>query len=227
MYLNRLFFRRDTGILITQNYMNDGGTGGFSGEVPSIDEDFEALRDLQQYVTDKVEVIEIAENDTDTQNKLNTCTSVNLDIATNKLVFSFTTPQASLEQVKQAKYTELSQACQNAITGGFTSTSYQNVNKTYNSTLEDQANITGNALSAVSKVAGVQECQQDKFYYHARGEDFVEWTANECLQLARDFKTFKEQQLIKNKQLQVYVNALTSVEEVQKVTWDTVIPTQK
>lgn len=60
------------------------------------------------------------------------------------------------------------------------------------SMLEDQANIQGNALSAVSKVSGVKECQEDKFFYKARGENFVEWDATECLALARDFKAFKE-----------------------------------
>lgn len=126
---------------------------------------------------------------------------------------------------KQMKINELNQDCQNAIVGGFHSTAYQNTDKLYDSTLTDQSNITGNALGAVSKVTGVQGCENDKFYYHAQGEEFVEWTAEECLQLARDFKTFKEQQLIKNTQLQAYVNTLTTVEEVQKVTWDIQIPT--
>lgn len=131
----------------------------------------------------------------------------------------------TLEEYKEAKIKELSQSCQTTIIGGFSSTAYQSIDKIYDSTLEDQANITGNALSAVSKVANVPGCENDKFYYHARGEEFVEWQATECLQLARDFKLFKEQQLIKNKQLQAYINTLTTVEEVQSVTWDTVIPT--
>lgn len=131
----------------------------------------------------------------------------------------------NIDIVKQNKKSELSQSCQNAITGGFNSTAYQNVNKVYDSTLEDQANITGNALSAVSKVSGVPGCANDTFYYHARGEEFVEWQPEECLQLARDFKIFKEQQLIRNKQLQAYVETLATTEEVQAITWDTVIPT--
>ncbi|ABQ23652.1 hypothetical protein [Clostridium kluyveri] len=133
--------------------------------------------------------------------------------------------QNDFGNLKQQKLTELSQSCQNAITGGFNSTAYQNTNKIYDSTLEDQSNITGNALSAVSKVSGVPGCENDTFYYHARGEEFVEWQPEECLQLARDFKIFKEQQLIRNKQLQAYVETLATTEEVQAITWDTVIPT--
>lgn len=221
MYLNRLFFRKDTGILICRNYMNDGGTGGFAGELPSIEDDFKSLSLLQNYTKEAVQVVEIDKSDADTQNKLNTCISVRLDTPTGKLIFSFTSPQARLDQVKQAKYTELSQACQNAIIGGFTSIAYQGISKTYDSTLEDQANMTGNALAAISKISNTPGCENDKFYYHAHGEDFTEWTAEECLQLARDFKTFKEQQFMKNKELQEYVSNLTNVEDVKKFTWDT------
>lgn len=131
----------------------------------------------------------------------------------------------TLEEYKQAKIKELNQSCQTTITGGFNSTAYQNTNKVYDSALEDQANITGNALSAMSKLAGTLGCENDKFYYHARGEGFTEWTPEETLALARDFKVFKEQQLLKSSQLQAYVDTLTTVEEVQAVTWDTVIPT--
>ncbi|MFL0248851.1 hypothetical protein ACJDT4_00330 [Clostridium neuense] len=204
-------------------------TGECQGDVreTSIDEDFKmymALKGLEQSAVGvfQLEYGQLAD-------KFNDCTGYYIDITknpidANAIVFSFTTPEATLDQVKQAKYTELSQACQNAITGGFTSTAYQNTAKMYDSTLEDQANITGNALSAVSKISGVAACANDKFYYHARSEDFTEWTAEECLQLARDFKSFKEQQLIKNKELQAYVSTLNTVEDVQKVTWNTVIP---
>lgn len=149
-----------------------------------------------------------------------------IDINVTKTIEEYQQEQLSnIENVKQLKYAELSQACQNAIIGGFTSTAYQNTSKVYDSNLEDQANITGNALSAVSKVAGVPDCQNDKFYYRAHGEDFTEWTAEECLQLARDFKSFKEQQLIKNKELQAYVAMLAGVKDVQKITWNSVVPT--
>lgn len=131
----------------------------------------------------------------------------------------------TLEKVKTEKNNELSQKCQNVIMGGFYSTAYQNINKFYGSTIEDQTNITGNALSASSKIAGVPECQNDIFIYKAQGENYLEWTAEECSQLARDFKTFKEQQLIKNETLKNHVNTLTVIEDIQKVTWDTVIPT--
>lgn len=222
----KIYYEKSTGNVLLDTGEIQGPDGAL--RETTIDEDFQSYIVLSQRNKDSVGVIQLEYGQLN--DKFSTCTGYSIDITKNPIdasaiIFTFTTPEASLQEVKQAKINELSQDCQNKIVGGFTSTAYQNVSKTYDSTLEDQANITGNALSAVSKVAGVQECQQDKFYYHSHGEDFVEWTASECLQLARDFKTFKEQQLIKNKQLQLYVNNLTSVGEVQKVTWDTVIPT--
>jgi hypothetical protein len=131
-----------------------------------------------------------------------------------------------VEKIKQSKINEIEEWCRTAIISGFKSSAYQGIEKTYASTLEDQANITGNALSATSKIAGVTECQNDKFYYHAIGEDFVEFTAGECLQLARDWKSFKETQLFKSKELQNFVNSLTTKEDINEVTsFDFVIPT--
>jgi hypothetical protein len=138
------------------------------------------------------------------------------------LLISKSTP--TLEGAKQEKYDEISQACGKAIISGFHSTSFNGVDKIYGSSLEDQLNITGNAVSAGSKIAGTPGCENDKFYYHSIGEDFAEWTAEQCLQLARDFKGFKETQLFKSKQLQQYVGTLTIVEDVQKVSWNTVVP---
>lgn len=205
-------------------------TGECQGDVrgTTIDEDFKIYTSLQGLEQSAVGLIQLDYGQL--TDKFMSCIGYYVDITknpidVNAIVFSFTTPEASLQQVKQAKYTELSQACQNAIIGGFTSTAYQNTVKTYDSTLEDQANITGNALSAVSKISGVAACANDKFYYRAHGEDFTEWTAEECLQLARDFKSFKEQQLIKNKELQAYVATLTTVEDVQRITWNSVVPT--
>lgn len=43
--------------------------------------------------------------------------------------------------------------------------------------------------------------------------------------LGVDMSTFLTNTIKHKEQLQQYVNTLTTVEEVQKVTWDTVIPT--
>lgn len=149
----------------------------------------------------------------------------NYKIVDGKMVERTQDEKVDIEELKQIKCSEIEQACGKVIVSGFKSSAYQNVEKTYATSLEDQANITGNALSATSKIAGVPECQEDKFYYHAISEDFAEWTASECLQLARDFKTFKETQLVKSKMLQTYVTTLTKADEINAITWETQIPT--
>lgn len=149
----------------------------------------------------------------------------NYKVVDGKLVELTAEEKVNIDEVKQAKVDEISNACKNAIYGGFTSNAHQGVEKSYGTNAEDQLNITGNALSATSKVAGVAECANDVFYYHASGEDFAEWTALECLQLARDFKLFKETILFKSKTLQSYVDTLTKVSDINAVNWDTVIPT--
>ena len=222
----RIYYDKATGNVLLDTGEMQGSDGAL--KETTVDQDFESYTVLSERNADTVGVIQLEYGDL--SDKFSTCTGYYVDITKSPIdkaaiVFTFTTPEASLEQVEQVKINELSQDCQSAIVGGFHSTAYQNVDKVYDSALEDQSNITGNALSAVSKVANVPGCENDKFYYHARGEEFVEWQSSECLQLARDFKVFKEQQLIKNKQLQAYVDNLETVEEVQKVTWDTVIPT--
>ena len=117
---------------------------------------------------------------------------------------------------KQNKIDEMSSTCKDTIYGSFKSTAYQGIEKIYGSTIEDQANITANALSALTG--------SDKFYYHAKDEDFVEWTVEQCSQLAKDFNSFKETQLFKCKSLQNYINTLNVIEDVNAITWDTVIP---
>ena len=129
-----------------------------------------------------------------------------------------------IDALKQSKTDEISAACGVAIISGFTSTAYQGILKTYKSTLEDQTNITGNAFSAMSKLNGTPGCENDKFYYHAQDEEFVEWEAADCLSLARDMKSFKEVQLFKSATLQAYVMTLTVAADIIAISWDMVLP---
>lgn len=149
----------------------------------------------------------------------------NYKVVDNVLVELTDEEKIDIYEIKKEKFEEISNICKNVIYGGFTSNAYQGVEKTYGTSAEDQLNITGNALSATSKESGISECADDVFYYHASGEDFVEWTASECLQLARDFKGFKESILFKSKMLQSYIDTLTKSSDILSVNWDTIIPT--
>lgn len=131
----------------------------------------------------------------------------------------------TIDEVKQLKINEIDISCKNAILGGFYSTAYQGIDKIYDSSMESQNNILGNTVSSISKLAGIIGCESDRFYYHAKDEiDFQEWQSSECLQLARDWKTFKEITLFKEKQLIIYVMGLTDINLIDLVNWDMVIP---
>lgn len=133
-------------------------------------------------------------------------------------------PELPLDIAKKLKKEEISSVCKNTIYGGFTSTAHYGTEKTFGSSAEDQFNISGNSQAAISKESGVPACQNDKFYYHASGMPFEEWTAAACIALGRDFKEFRETQLMKSKMIQDYVDTLDTSEKVLNVTWDTQIP---
>jgi hypothetical protein len=133
--------------------------------------------------------------------------------------------EPNLNIIKSMQKDIISNKCNELIESGFTSTAYQGIGKTYNCRLEDQTNILGLAFAASSKMAGTPGCENDIFYYHAKGENFVEYTIAECLQLARDMKAFIEVQLFKSKLLQNYIDSLSTVDDVQAVTWSTELPT--
>lgn len=168
--------------------------------------------------TQDEKIVELEQNKTEMQDTINS-----LIVATGGNVLEVPTEE-TLDNIKAYQKGLIGQMCQVGILSGFKSSAYQGIEKIYGSTIADQANIIGNALSATFKLTVMLGCENDKFYYHAKGEEFVEFTAQECLDLARDFKGFKEQLLFKSKQLQNYIDHLTTNEEVKAVTWDIVIP---
>ena len=62
MFLNRLYFRKDTGAYIHRNYMNDFGTNSFL-RLPTVEEDFVSYSVLAEYNIDAVLVVELAEGE--------------------------------------------------------------------------------------------------------------------------------------------------------------------
>jgi hypothetical protein len=126
--------------------------------------------------------------------------------------------------LKQQKVDEISRTCGQVIVSGFYSTAHEGVERLYKTTMEDQSNITGNALSAMSKLAGTPGYEDEKLYYHADGEPFTEWQPSECTALARDFKIFKELQLFRSNILQGYILTLDDAELINSINWDTPLP---
>lgn len=151
-------------------------------------------------------------------------TTVNGIVATIGGVIVDDNVSDTLESSKTYQKSLISQACQEAIIGGFTSSAYQSTSKKYGSTMADQINMIGLSLASFSKLAGTPGCENDVLAYHAQGENFVEFTPQECLALTRDYMSFVSGLLVKSSLLQNYIDTLTTIEEVKSVNWNTVIP---
>jgi hypothetical protein len=215
----KIYYELTTGNIILS-------TGEMQGSVieTTLDQDFESYQVLKERIKESIGIIHLQYGELN--NEFMTCTGYRVDITKsiidkNAIVFSYTNPETKLKEVKNKQKQIISDICNLVIESGFNSNAYQGIQKTYNSTLADQTNIIGLAFAASSKMAGTPGCENDVFYYHAKGEDFLEYTITECLQLARDMKIFIEVQLFKSKLLQNYIDTLMTVEKVQAVTWDT------
>lgn len=138
-----------------------------------------------------------------------------------KVITSEVCPDIPVDVARRIKKQEISDTCKSILYGGFTSTVHYGVEKLFNTTIEDQANITGNSQAASSKLAGVEGCQNDKFYYAASGCPYEEWTPEEVNQLGREFKTFREATLFRSKALQAYVDTITTSSDILSISWQT------
>jgi hypothetical protein len=98
-YVNRLFFRKDTGSLIYRYSM--------MGDiiVSTVEQDLQAIAPLKDYNAGTIEVVEISQDDLETQEKVNTATGIRLDVETKELIFDFT-PEQIEEQQREATLEE-------------------------------------------------------------------------------------------------------------------------
>ena len=123
--------------------------------------------------------------------------------------------QRDLEQVKQNKIKELDKLCQEKIYGGFYSNA-DGTNKLYDFELENQINMMGLQAKAMNG---------ENISYYSKGEACHDYTPTQFLQLVSNGATFKFNTIEKYKQLKNYVNSLTTSDEVNKTTFDSLIPT--
>lgn len=120
--------------------------------------------------------------------------------------------EKDLEECKKNKIKELDKLCQEKIYGGFYSNA-DGENKFYDFELENQINMMGLQQKALNG---------ETISYYAKGEACHNYTSVQFLQLVQDGATFKFNTIEKYKQLKNYVNSLNSVDEINKVTIDTI-----
>lgn len=110
---------------------------------------------------------------------------------------------------KQTKLAQLSNACQNAIYGGFKGTD----GHTYQFASQDQLNITQQMLLLVSDstITTVQWKTEDA--------GIIPLTRAQFLAMCNDANNFKRQNMGKYWQLAAQVNACTTVDEINNIGW--------
>lgn len=130
-----------------------------------------------------------------------------------------------LDNIKQQKINEMNLACQNAIISTFQSTAFDGVTmEDYACELTDQSRINGLVAIAQLRLANLTT-EPINYYKNKEAIKCTEWQPKNMLDLGLDLKRHIEKNTNHYEDLKIYINSLNSIEEVQKVTWDTVIPT--
>ena len=128
------------------------------------------------------------------------------------------TTAEKLADAQTAKISELTNACQTAIVGGYSSSALGSAH-TYPSKPTDQANMTASVLSSL--LPGVSSTWETMFWCADSSGNwaYVSHTASQIQQAGSDGKTFIQSQQAKLEGLKQQVAAATTVAAVQAITW--------
>ena len=99
-YVNRLFFDKETGILITAYYKEGNIT------VKTIEEDLETIEQLKPYSMENLTVKEISKDDTELQDKINAASKISIDLTNDEYIFEMPVPLTE-EELKQQRIEQL------------------------------------------------------------------------------------------------------------------------
>ena len=120
----------------------------------------------------------------------------------------------TVEYVRAAKLTEMSNSCQATIEAGF-DLILRNETYHFSLTTQDQLNLM--SLSTTAQT-------QSLIPYHADGEECVFYTAEEINQIIVAANDFKNYQLAYYNSLKAYINELDTIEAIAAITYGTPIP---
>lgn len=128
-----------------------------------------------------------------------------------------------LATVKQNKINEMTQAYQNEIYGTFQSSAFDGVNQEiYSCSQTDQVRINGEVTMAMAVKAGFS--LETIFWKNVNQDKCVTWTADAMIKLGTDLHKFVTIQTDCLEALTVYINSLTNIDDINKVTWGMNIP---
>lgn len=129
----------------------------------------------------------------------------------------------SLEDTKTQKVAEMNSVCEDKIVNEFYS-SCLGESKRFDCSITDQSNIMGLVAKAQMILASLTT--DTTLDWKASGEPLCyPWTTTQVMTLGMDLFAHKTENIKRYEQLRAYIITLATVEEVNNVTWDIVIPT--
>lgn len=140
-----------------------------------------------------------------------------------QLQAGITSNVGTLDGAKNAKINEMTQAYENAIYGTFTSTAFDGTTQeTYSCSQTDQVRINGEVTMAMAVKAGFST--ETISWKNVNQDKCVTWTPDAMIKLGTDLHKFVTEKTDYLETLTAYVNSLTSVDDVNKVTFGMTIP---
>lgn len=141
----------------------------------------------------------------------------------NPITNTLFSEDADLTTVKQNKINEMTQAYENEIYGTFQSSAFDGkTQETYSCSQTDQVRINGEVTMAMAVKAGFST--ETISWKNLNQDKCVIWKADAMIKLGTDLHKFITVQTDYLVALKVYINSLTNIDDVNKVTWGMTIP---
>ncbi len=130
----------------------------------------------------------------------------------------------TLADVKNSKIQEMANTYNTTIINTFQSSAFDNETiETYSCSLADQQRINGEVTMAIANLQGFSS--EPISWKNANQTQCVTWQPKNMITLGTDLHKFITQQSDYLEVLTVYINSLTNIDDVNKVTWGMTIPT--
>lgn len=126
-------------------------------------------------------------------------------------------PMPTLQDTKNSKILEMTQAYETDIYGIFTSTAFDGkTEETYSCSATDQVRINGEVTTALAVLAGYST--EKISWKNVNQFECVEWHPKNMVTLGTDLHAFVTDRTNYIEALTAYINSLTTIDDVNKVT---------
>jgi hypothetical protein len=130
----------------------------------------------------------------------------------------------TLLEIQSIKISQMQDSYNQTIYNTFPSTAFDGkTEETYSCSATDQVRINGEVTVALTVKAGYSSEQLS--WKNVNQDNCVTWTADQIIKLGGDLHKFVTDKTDYLESLIVYINKLTNIDDVNKVTWGMTIPT--